>query len=162
MRKINWPGGRIARAIARAAAAVRAGWTLLLSACILTGHAGPSAGQTGAAPPRSTLAGVYTTQQADQGQELYAAKCRSCHTQAAHVVSFKSEWTGRSLAGPFQYLMDEMPKDNPGTLTAGETAGVVAYLLQLIGMPPGPDSLAADPEALESIQIDTLTTSRPS
>ncbi|MBI4503281.1 MAG: cytochrome c [Gemmatimonadetes bacterium] len=141
---------------------IRVGWTLLLSACMLTGHAKPGEGQTGTASSRSTLAGVYLAQQAEKGQELYAGRCRSCHTQAAHIVSFKSAWTGQSLAEPFQYLMDEMPKDNPGTLSAEETADLVAYFLRLIGMPAGTDSLSADPEALKSIQIDTLATpSRP-
>ena len=138
--------------------AFRGGWTVLLLACILSGAPGHGSGGPARAAPRSTLTGVFLLEQAGKGQELYAGRCRSCHTQAAHIVNFKTNWAGRPLAEPFQYISENMPKDNPGTLSSEETTVVLAYFLQLIGMPPGKDSLPADSAALSEIRIDTLTT----
>ena len=136
----------------------RGGWTLLLPACILSGGAGHGPGGAARLAPRSTLRGVFLLEQAEKGQELYAGRCRSCHTPAAHVVNFKTNWAGRPLAEPFQYISENMPKDNPGTLSPEETTVVLAYFLQLMGMPPGKDSLPADSAALSEIRIDTLAT----
>ena len=133
-------------------------WTGLVSACILTCLPGSGAGYSSPRAPRSTLDSVYNVAQAADGQEIYTARCRACHTQAAHAVAFKRAWTGHTMAEPFQYINETMPKDSPGTLSAEETAVVLAYFLQLAGMPAGRDTLSADLAALEAIRIDTLIT----
>jgi hypothetical protein len=123
---------------------------------MLAGHAAEGRAQAEAGGGRSTLSGVFNAGQASEGAEVYAARCRACHTQAAHVTTFKQAWSGRPLAEPFGYLLESMPKDSPGTLSAGETAVLLAYFLQMIGMPAGNDTLPADAAALNAIQIDTL------
>jgi hypothetical protein len=47
-----------------------------------------------------------------------------------------------------------MPKSEPGTLTPDEYAQVLAYLLELNGMPAGDVELPPDPEAMKTIRID--------
>jgi hypothetical protein len=46
-----------------------------------------------------------------------------------------------------------MPNDNPGKLSRDQYADIVAYLLQLNGMPAGPRPLRPDPRQLEQIRI---------
>jgi mono/diheme cytochrome c family protein len=122
------------------------------------GRAQTAVSTPGPAAARSTLDGVFTAVQALAGREEYAGRCRSCHTQAAHVLTFKAAWAGRPLSEPFQYISENMPKDSPGSLRPEETAVVLSYFLQLIGMPAGRDTLPADVEALGTIRIDTVAT----
>jgi hypothetical protein len=46
-----------------------------------------------------------------------------------------------------------MPSDNPGRLSRGQYTDMVAYLLQLNGMPAGQRRLSDDPKQLELIRI---------
>jgi alcohol dehydrogenase (cytochrome c) len=48
-----------------------------------------------------------------------------------------------------------MPKSDPGSLSPGEYARVLAYLLSLNGMPVGKDELPTDANGLKRIRIDT-------
>jgi S-disulfanyl-L-cysteine oxidoreductase SoxD len=53
----------------------------------------------------------------------------------------------------FDYLSITMPDDKPGRLSPAQYTDIVAYLLQLNGMPAGPNSLSSDPKRLEQIRI---------
>jgi glycine/D-amino acid oxidase-like deaminating enzyme/mono/diheme cytochrome c family protein len=109
---------------------------------------------TDSGAPVSSLTGVFSQQQARKGGETYLKYCGSCHAQAAHRgEAFQSSWSGRSAAELFDYLRTTMPNDNPGKLSRSQYADLVAYLLQLNGMPAGPRSLSADPRQLEQIRI---------
>jgi mono/diheme cytochrome c family protein len=114
------------------------------------------AGQT--APPlevRTTRAGVYTSKQASRGSELYALNCQSCHTAASHTSpAFVAKWQGRPLADLLAYMREEMPKSDPGSLTARQYTLLLAYLLKMNGMPAGPEELPGDSLALAKIHID--------
>lgn len=82
--------------------------------------------------------------------------CRSCHAGATHTTTFKTNWGGYPLADLFSYMMTAMPKNDPGSLTADDNALVLAYLLRMMGMPPGTATLPADSVSLARIQFDTL------
>src|SRR5262249_735547 len=104
--------------------------------------------------PASSLTGVYSQTQARKGAEAYRQYCSACHTTATHSGEvFKTTWGGRSAAELFDYLRTTMPNDNPGKLSRGQYTDIVAYLLQLNGMPAGPRSLGPDPKQLEQIRI---------
>jgi sarcosine oxidase len=104
--------------------------------------------------PVSSLTGVYSQDQARKGAETYRKFCSSCHTIAGHNgEAFQSTWDGKSAADLFDYLRMTMPNDNPGKLSRGQYADIVAYLLQLNGMPAGPRSLTADLTNLKQIRI---------
>jgi len=137
----------------------RLGWTTALSGCMLAALVVQTEAQSPGGEMRSTMAGVYTQDQAEQGREVFGGLCRSCHTSPAHTPEFKASWTGRPLSGLFEFVRDEMPKDNPGTLTAREIVLAVAYTLNALGMPPGDTELPADPAALARIRIDTVLAS---
>jgi hypothetical protein len=109
--------------------------------------------------PRSTLAGVYTREQANLGRDLYAGMCRSCHSEASHTGdTFASFWAGRPLSDLFAFVSQRMPKNEPGSLSQDEYTQVVAHLLRLNGMPAGFEELPADSVALKQIRIDLRKT----
>src|SRR5205823_9077498 len=113
--------------------------------------------------PRSTLAGVYSAQQATRGRDVYAGMCRSCHTAESHTgVTFHKTWDGRSLSELFGYISTKMPKNEPGSLAPEEYADLLAYLLKMNQMPAGPTELPADTVALKTIRIETRPTAAPS
>lgn len=105
--------------------------------------------------PRSTADGVYTAAQANQGRELWASACQSCHTPHAGLP-FKNKWMGRDLGALFTYTRNEMPKSDPGSLSDEEVRLAIAYLLRVNGMPAGPVELPADVVALQRIRFDSV------
>ncbi len=107
---------------------------------------------------RSTAGGVYSTAQAALGRDLYGAMCQSCHTPASHAgPAFANAWNRQPLWNLYDFIMGSMPKSEPGILTPEETGQLVAYLLQLNGMPPGALDLPTDPATLKQITFETPT-----
>ena len=114
--------------------------------------------------PLSVRNGIYTTAQAEQGQAIYDDQCVSCHGQLTAFVpemaallaahTFRNRWTGRSLGELFALIRDEMPQDAPGTLSAEQTADVVAYLLSGNRLPAGDAALPGDVERLSQIPFE--------
>lgn len=85
---------------------------------------------------------------------VYASYCASCHTTAFHTdAQFRFNWLGRSVLELFKVLRATMPEDNPGALSDDDYLRVIAYILQLNGYPPGPDSLVADTTRLRTIRF---------
>jgi len=108
---------------------------------------------------RSSADGVYTRQQADQGRDVFALACQSCHAPTQHgLPPFRAKWFGRTLGDLFGYLRREMPQTDPGTLSNEEYAQLVAYLMRINGMRPGSTALAPDSAALHTIRIDSVPT----
>ena len=104
---------------------------------------------------RSTLAGVYTDKQADRGSDVFGSLCTGCHTTASNKgTSFKNFWAGTSAWDLVSKIGDEMPKDDPGSLSMRETTDVVAYFFRLNGMPAGSVDLPQDEAALRKIKIE--------
>jgi len=65
-------------------------------------------------------------------------------------------WQGRSLGDLLSFLLEKMPKNNPGGLSPKEYTQVMAYLLKINAMPAGRLDLPADPAALKGITINLL------
>jgi glycine/D-amino acid oxidase-like deaminating enzyme len=104
--------------------------------------------------PVSSLTGVYLPDQARKGAETYRRYCSACHTPVSHRGEvFLTTWGGRTAGELYEYLRTTMPSDNPGGLSRGKYAEIVAYLLQLNGMPSGPRALSTDPKQLQQILI---------
>lgn len=103
---------------------------------------------------RSTRSGVYTAEQAVQGKQLYAMHCVSCHTALSHTgPEFAAKWEGRPFQDLFSYVRESMPKSEPGSLSSREYLAVLAYVLEMNGLPAGPIELPADSSALAHIRI---------
>lgn len=105
--------------------------------------------------PRTTKSGVYGREQAVRGQDVFLGLCKNCHTPESHTSeAFVTKWNGKQLSDLLQYIRDQMPKNEPGSLSAEEYADVLAYVLRLNRMPAGDADLSADVNESKSIRID--------
>lgn len=122
-----------------------------------------------AAPAQEAVApsvrdGIYTVGQAERGRVLYDDRCAVCHGAIRQFVpemaallgdhNFRNAWRGRSLGEMFGYIRETMPQDAPGTLTAAQTAEIVAHILRGNRLPAGQTALPEDEEALNAIPFD--------
>ena len=104
---------------------------------------------------KTVLDGVYTEEQATRGRDTYQMQCKSCHTPASHTgVVFANSWHCKPLSALYNFIVERMPKNEPGSLQPYEYADVLAYLLKLNEMPSGNEELPADSVALKKIRID--------
>lgn len=139
---------------------------------VLLGGAALAGGLAGAAvglPPLPALPlaaqdGVYADAQADAGDALYEAQCTVCHGELRAIIpemaallgdhTFRNAWRGRSLGEMFEYIRETMPQDAPGTLTAEESAAIVAAILRGNRVAAGETPLSDDPAVLHGIPFD--------
>lgn len=148
-------------------------WTPALAGCMLAVLATTASGQppktaTKAAPPAktapktttarpSTLSGVYTKAQATRGRYVYIGSCVNCHSAATHTgATFAEWWKGKPLADLYSYVLERMPKNDPGSLAPEDAADVVAYLLQMNQMPVGKAEIYPDADSLKKFRIDLV------
>ena len=112
--------------------------------------------------PHSTLAGVYTTEQAARGRDIYAGMCISCHAGMGNHVGpvFRKWWAGRDLLDMYRFMSYNMPKNDPGTLAPDDYLAVMAFLLERNGMPAGKRPLTVDTTGLKAIIYDTMAIKR--
>ena len=110
----------------------------------------------GSTASKTTKAGVYSREQADRGRDVYLAMCKNCHTPEFYLTpAFNTKWSGKALSELYSYIREQMPKNEPGSLTAEEYADVLAYVLRLNKQPAGPDELPPDANGMKSIRIET-------
>jgi len=116
----------------------------------------------GGGAPHSTQAGAYTAEQAAIGKDIYASSCISCHAGMGNHVGpvFRKWWGGHDLLEMYRFMSNNMPKNDPASLAPEDYLAVMAYLLQLNGMPAGSKPLTVDTVALKAIIYDTLATKR--
>ena len=109
-------------------------------------------GVTVAAEQTSTT-GVYTADQAQAGRAVYEQDCAQCHQvnlqgsfEAPQLAgeSFLRFWGDLSPRDLFERIRSSMPPDRPGALGEEAYLGVVAFLLQANGAPPGTQVLTAE------------------
>jgi mono/diheme cytochrome c family protein len=125
------------------------------AALILGGPLRAASAQESASEELSTRDGAYTVAQARRGAGAYEKHCTECHLPAAvGGAAFRRAWAGRTAYDYYELIRTTMPNDNPGRLGRGQYADLVAYLLQLSGMPPGQRPLPTDTAALRRIRID--------
>jgi mono/diheme cytochrome c family protein len=104
--------------------------------------------------------GVFTDAQAERGKAVFQAHCATCHDPReqgeAPLLSgdvFMGNWEGHSVARLYTKIVDEMPANNAGSVSATQKRDAVAFILHENGFPSGATELPAAPEALERIQI---------
>jgi len=116
---------------------------------------------------RSAWTGVYTTEQATRGEQLYVRTCAECHgddlegrerAPGLAGVTFNQRWDGATLKKLFERL-EEMPPAKPeARLTPSQYADVLAFLLNANEVPAGMTPLEPDKKALADI---TYTSQQP-
>ncbi len=115
--------------------------------------------------PVSVWDGVYIQEQAGGGKVIYDQQCSSCHgvditksrTAGSPMLTgdtFKENWNGLTVSDLFEYVKSNMPRNDAGHLTRGQTANVVAFIFNSNGIPPGQKELSTDAAALKAIRID--------
>ena len=129
---------------------------------LVTGVVAAASAQDPVAP--SVRDGVYTVEQADRGEAIYDERCTVCHGDIRAIIpemaallgdhTFRNFWRGRSLGEMFGYIRETMPQDGPGTLTAAQTAEIMAHILRGNRLPAGETALPEDEETLNAIPFD--------
>ena len=94
----------------------------------------------------------YTAAEAEAGRTTYERACASCHMpnltgsfEAPELAgpTFRAAWADRSAGELLELVGATMPTGAAGSLTPGEYAGVVAYILQENGVAAGTVALGA-------------------
>ena len=111
----------------------------------------------------STASGVFTAEQAKNGESAFQARCASCHGADLHSTdpeapdlteaAFRFGWNGKTIANRFEEIRGTMPYGNAGSLDDQTYLDIVAYILQFNGIPSGSKKLEPDDSALEKIVI---------
>jgi mono/diheme cytochrome c family protein len=112
--------------------------------------------------PGSVWDSVFTLAQAGRGESTYRAMCASCHGDSLAGINdappltgapFHKTWDGNALSSLFNRVGNDMPSDNPGTLTKAQVAELVAFVLKYNGYPAGKLELSAAAESLSQIKF---------
>ena len=99
-------------------------------------------------------AGVYTDQQAAEGQTIYAAACTQCHGKqlegdpdqgfpALAAPGFMVEWDGQTMADLVRHIHTGVG-NNPGNMDPVTAVGLAAFILNRNGVPSGKTPLSTD------------------
>jgi cytochrome c5 len=129
--------------------------TLLLLAVL--GHESATAQVSGP----SIWTGVFTTEQARQGQEQFEATCARCHNSdlsgdrgpALKGDRFMATWGSRDVSRLFSKIKESMPQNRPNSLSDEAYLAIVTHLLQANGFPAGGKPLTTAINVLETIFI---------
>jgi hypothetical protein len=128
---------------------------MLVVAIAARGNAQTRAGGAAQSGTKTTLSGIYTAAQANQGEEVYFTFCVSCHPTPTYTgPSFKLHWQGKPLSDLYDWVFEKMPKNDPGSLSPKESVQAIAYILRLNKLPAGQTELTTDRVALTKIRIE--------
>ena len=131
---------------------MRFGSTLLV--LLLSGLATTELEGQDAETPASILDSVFTTEQADRGEDVFMRICIDCHLPEEFVDGrYLLSWEGQPLADMFEYVRDNMPEDNPGSLRNREYLSVLTYILKINGIPAGSRDLTSDLASAVRIEL---------
>jgi len=112
--------------------------------------------------PGSVWDSVFTLVQAGRGESTYRVTCSNCHGDSLAGINdapgltgaqFHKTWDGNALSSLFNRISNDMPSDNPGSLTKPQVAEVMAFLLKYNGYPAGKIDLPATPDSLSQIRF---------
>jgi mono/diheme cytochrome c family protein len=104
------------------------------------------------ADPRTINDAVYTEDQAESGEELYAEHCLTCHDKKYFRPVLKA-WKGQPLGVLYTVMSSSMPESNPGALPRKDYIDILAYILSLSRYPSGNSELDYKDGALDEIVI---------
>jgi mono/diheme cytochrome c family protein len=105
-------------------------------------------------PALAGFPGFFSDSQADRGRETFAFACSECHTTSDfRGDDFEWEWRRRTVWDLYRRLRETMPEDNPGSLSPGLYADVIAYILQINQYASGDAELIAEEESMDTIPL---------
>src|ERR1700742_4879207 len=97
--------------------------------------------------------GPFSAAQATTGQRAYLESCAGCHgntlsgandSPALAGPGFMQSWGGRSTKALYQFMSTSMPVSDPGSLSPGTYADILAFLLEANGAKAGTATLSAN------------------
>jgi mono/diheme cytochrome c family protein len=100
---------------------------------------------------RTTLDGVYTAEQAALGRQRYQRVCSECHALDYYSGATIRPWAGADVYSMYNLIRTQMPQNNPGSLRPREYVAMIAYILELNGMPAGAEALSSRRSVLQNI-----------
>ena len=100
---------------------------------------------------RTTLDGVYTAEQAALGKQTYQRACSECHSLDYYSGATIRPWAGADVYSMYNLIRRQMPENNPGSLRPREYVALIAYILELNGMPAGAEALSSRRSELQNI-----------
>jgi mono/diheme cytochrome c family protein len=110
--------------------------------------------------PGSVWDSVFTTAQAARGEVTFRASCVNCHGDSLAGIddappltgsAFAANWNGNTLAKLTNRIANDMPSDNPGSLTRPQAVDIVAFMLRYNGFPAGSVELTQAADTLAMI-----------
>ena len=104
------------------------------------------------ADPRTINDGIYTDDQAESGEKLYAEHCLTCHDKKYFRPVLKA-WEGQPLSVLYTVMSASMPESNPGALPRKDYVDILAYILSLSRYPAGESELDYKDGILDEIVI---------
>jgi mono/diheme cytochrome c family protein len=104
------------------------------------------------ADPRTINDGIYTEEQAEAGEELYAEHCLTCHDKK-YFRPVLEAWEGQPLGVLYTVMSASMPETNPGALPRADYVDILAYILSLSRYPAGDAELDYKDGVLDEIVI---------
>ena len=113
------------------------------------------------APAAGIWSGVFTAEQAKQGQEQFEATCARCHNSdlsgdrgpSLKGDRFMATWGSRDVSRLFSKIKEQMPPNRPNSLPDEAYLSIVTHLLQANGFPAGSKPLPNSMNVLETIFI---------
>jgi mono/diheme cytochrome c family protein len=132
------------------------------AALVVVGVSGQATSSQGA---RTVLDGAYTEAQAMRGENEYGANCARCHgadldgggaAPTLHTLDFLDRWREDHLATLFQFISTNMPQPpgRPGGLKEQQYLDIVAFLLQVNGLPSGSKELTIADLETQLVGVD--------
>ena len=104
------------------------------------------------ADPRTINDAIYTDEQAEAGEKLYAEHCLACHDKKYFRPVLKA-WEGQPLGLLYTVMSASMPESNPGALPRKDYVDILAYILSLNRYPAGESELDYKDGVLDGIVI---------
>ena len=93
-----------------------------------------------------SASGLFSPEQAKQGESLFHDKCGACHgsnldggDEAPPLKgdAFWSEWDQQTARALYSRIISTMPPDSPGTLAEKDVIDIVALIAHENGIPQG-------------------------
>ena len=128
---------------------IRAATAALALAAVVIGVAGFAASVTVLAQSASPGA-LYTDEQAQNGVDPYENNCAMCHganmegAQAPTLLGDSFTTHYMTVGDLMQFIVKNMPKSDPGSLSHEDYVDILAYMLLKNGLPSGSQPLSFD------------------
>lgn len=104
----------------------------------------------------------FTTEQAEQGKSTYREVCQICHGSSLANGQFgtplrgnffRTKWQGKSVGELLQFIYEKMPPDNVMSLTAEQSAELLAYILSRNDIAAADIPLSSDTKSQSAVPL---------